>query len=98
MRTSIAARANLDLIEENYRRWRRNPESVDSGWAAFFEGFELGETPEHHRARKPARREAPAKSIADPARTRFQRKGSRSSRCIEILLRQPADDAARHDW
>ncbi len=50
MRTSIAARANLDLIEENYRRWRRNPESVDSGWAAFFEGFELGETPEHDGA------------------------------------------------
>src|SRR6266699_7116491 len=50
MRTSIAARANLDLIEENYRRWRRNPESVDSGWAAFFEGFELGEVPEHDSA------------------------------------------------
>src|SRR5205809_224161 len=50
MRTSIAARANLDLIEENYRRWRRNPESVDSGWAAFFEGFELGEVPEHDGA------------------------------------------------
>src|SRR5207245_3411811 len=50
MRTSIAARANLDLIEENYRRWQRNPESVDSGWAALFEGFELGETPEHDGA------------------------------------------------
>ena len=50
MRTSIAARANLDLIEENYRRWQRNPESVGSGWAAFFEGFELGETPEHDGA------------------------------------------------
>ncbi len=50
MRTSIAARANLDLIEENYLRWRRNPESVDSGWAAFFEGFELGEVPEHDGA------------------------------------------------
>ena len=42
MRTSIGARANLDLIEENYRRWQENPKSVDSGWAAFFEGFELG--------------------------------------------------------
>src|SRR5438552_13197518 len=50
MRTSIAARANLDLIEENYRRWRRNPESVGSGWAALFEGFELVETPEHDGA------------------------------------------------
>src|SRR5216683_7846385 len=48
MRTSIAARANLDLIEENYRRWRQNPEAVDSGWSAFFEGFELGNLPERN--------------------------------------------------
>src|ERR1043165_6389938 len=46
MRTSIDARANLDLIEENYRRWQQNPESVDSGWAAFLEGFELGNLPQ----------------------------------------------------
>jgi 2-oxoglutarate dehydrogenase E1 component len=46
MRTSIGARANLELIEENYRRWQGNPQSVDSGWAAFFEGFELGNLPQ----------------------------------------------------
>src|SRR4029077_6714531 len=46
MRTTIDARANLELIEENYRRWQRNPESVDSGWSAFFEGFELGNLPQ----------------------------------------------------
>ena len=50
MRPSIAARANLDLIEENYTRWQRDPESVDSGWAAFFEGFELGEVPDRDGA------------------------------------------------
>src|SRR2546428_13440980 len=50
MWSSLATRANLDLLDENYRRWRRNPESVDSGWAAFFEGFELGEAPEHDGA------------------------------------------------
>ena len=50
MRTSIAARANLELIEENYRRWRRNPQSVDSGWSAFFEGFELGNLPQRDGA------------------------------------------------
>src|SRR5947209_8485403 len=50
MRTSIAARANLDLIEENYRRWQENPESVDSGWSAFFEGFELGNLPQRNGA------------------------------------------------
>src|SRR5437899_7889367 len=55
MRTSIDARANLDLIEENYRRWQQNPESVDSGWSAFFEGFELGNLPSAtvRRWRKP---------------------------------------------
>ncbi len=50
MRTSIAARANLDLIEENYRRWQENPGSVDSGWSAFFEGFELGNLPQKNGA------------------------------------------------
>ncbi|MEO6872909.1 MAG: 2-oxoglutarate dehydrogenase E1 component [Chthoniobacterales bacterium] len=45
MRPSFATRGNLDLLEENYRRWKENPASVDSTWDAFFEGFELGETP-----------------------------------------------------
>src|ERR1700757_2778445 len=50
MRTSIDARANLDLIEENYRRWQENPESVHSGWSAFFEAFELGNLPQRDGA------------------------------------------------
>src|SRR5437868_4760878 len=54
MRTSIATRANLDLIEENYRRWQENPESVDSGWSAFFDGFELGNLPQRNGAAAPA--------------------------------------------
>jgi len=43
MRPSFATRLNLDLLEENYQRWQEDPESVDSGWSAFFEGFELGD-------------------------------------------------------
>ncbi|MEY2537745.1 MAG: 2-oxoglutarate dehydrogenase component [Verrucomicrobiota bacterium] len=50
MRTSISPRANLDLIETNYRRWQENPESVDAGWSAFFEGFELGNLPPQNGA------------------------------------------------
>jgi 2-oxoglutarate dehydrogenase E1 component len=50
MSTSIATRANLDLIEENYRRWQENPASVDAGWSAFFEGFELGNLPQRNGA------------------------------------------------
>src|SRR5881296_284670 len=65
MRTSIAARANLDLIEENYRRWQRNPESVDSGWSAFFEGFELGNLPQRDGATAAAAREAALQTRVD---------------------------------
>ena len=50
MRTSIDARANLHLIEEKYRLWQDSPDSVDSGWSAFFEGFELGNLPERNGA------------------------------------------------
>src|SRR5580692_2646438 len=43
---SFANRANLDLIEDEYRRWQADSQSVDERWQAFFEGFELaGRTP-----------------------------------------------------
>src|SRR5216684_6831155 len=50
MPTSIAARANLELIDQNYRRWQEDPASVGPSWAAFFEGFELGNLPERNGA------------------------------------------------
>ncbi len=65
MRTSIGARANLELIEENYRRWQRNPESVDSGWSAFFEGFELGNLPQRDGAAAADAREAALQTRVD---------------------------------
>jgi 2-oxoglutarate dehydrogenase E1 component len=65
MRTSIGARANLELIEENYRRWQRNPESVDAGWSAFFEGFELGNLPQRDGAAAAEAREAALQTRVD---------------------------------
>jgi 2-oxoglutarate dehydrogenase E1 component len=50
MQTTLGARANLDLIDQNYERWQRDPASVDPGWAAFFEGFELGNLPQKNGA------------------------------------------------
>src|SRR4029077_10175692 len=50
MRTTIAARANLELIDQNYQRWQEDPAAVDPGWAAFFEGFELGNLPQRNGA------------------------------------------------
>src|ERR1700757_3717330 len=50
MRISLGARANLDLIDQNYQRWQQDPASVDPGWAAFFEGFELGNLPQKNGA------------------------------------------------
>ncbi|HKP93120.1 MAG TPA: 2-oxoglutarate dehydrogenase E1 component [Chthoniobacterales bacterium] len=43
MHPTFATRANLDLLEQNYQRWQKNPESLDPSWLAFFEGFELGD-------------------------------------------------------
>ena len=50
---TFASRANLELIEDFYARWRADPAAVDETWRAFFEGFELaGRT-------APARRHTP---------------------------------------
>src|SRR6187551_949066 len=42
MRPSFATHLNLDILEENYRRWQDDPGALDVAWSAFFEGFELG--------------------------------------------------------
>ena len=60
MRTSIAARANLELIDQNYQRWQEDPASVDPSWVAFFEGFELGNLPQRNGAAAAAQ-----KAVAD---------------------------------
>src|SRR5689334_18554403 len=39
---TLAHRANLDLLEAAYQRWRLDPATVDESWRTFFEGFELG--------------------------------------------------------
>jgi 2-oxoglutarate dehydrogenase E1 component len=39
---TVAATANLELLESAYQSWRRDPQSVDPSWRYFFEGFELG--------------------------------------------------------
>src|SRR5262245_7158566 len=47
MPSTFASRWNLDALEAQYERWRRDPASVEESWRLFFEGFELG------RQRKP---------------------------------------------
>src|SRR5438128_10336677 len=68
MRTTIAARANLELIDQNYARWAEDPASVDSSWAAFFEGFELGNLPQRDGA--PAAAASAAERREGPLQTR----------------------------
>src|SRR5436853_5988546 len=70
MRPSIATRANLDLLEENYRRWQKDPQSVDSGWSAFFEGFELGNLPQRNGA-SAAAAAPPTQARESPLQTRI---------------------------
>jgi 2-oxoglutarate dehydrogenase E1 component len=42
MSSSVSARLNADLLEQNYQLWKNDPGAVDATWGAFFEGFELG--------------------------------------------------------
>src|SRR5205814_1782270 len=66
MSLSFAHRANLDLLEENYRRWQEDPESLDPSWLAFFEGFELGDL----QLRNGAAAMAPAAAAEQSLQTR----------------------------
>jgi len=54
MSSTIASRANTDVIESKYADWKENPQSVGEEWCSFFDGFELGLTmsPEIHRLSK----------------------------------------------
>jgi 2-oxoglutarate dehydrogenase E1 component len=96
MRTSIATRANLDLIEENYRHWQENPESVDSGWSAFFEGFELGNLPQRNgaaaRAAAPAdRREASLQTRIDGLIYAYRTLGHTIARVNPLADKRPGN-------
>lgn len=33
---------NVDVLEEYYERWRRDPNAVDESWRIFFDGYEMG--------------------------------------------------------
>ena len=46
--TTIANRWNADLIDDHYETWRTSPQSLDSEWRAFFEGFELAQDTVKH--------------------------------------------------
>src|SRR5947207_2488170 len=97
MRTSMDARANVDLIEENYRRWQENPESVDSGWSAFFEGFELGNLPERNGAvaKEPekAAREAALQTRVDGLVYAYCLLGHTIARINPVAERRPQNPA-----
>ncbi len=43
MHTTIASRWNADLIDRNFEIWLSEPDSLDSEWRAFFDGFDLAQ-------------------------------------------------------
>lgn len=61
MKSSVSARLNADLLDQQYARWCTDPNSVDPTWAAFFEGFELGVAKLEKRGEKVS-----AQPAADP--------------------------------
>ena len=86
----MAARANVDLIEENYRRWQKDPESVDSGWAAFFDGFELGSISTRNGAAKRAEpKESPLQTRIDGLVYAYRTLGHTVARVNPLAEKRP---------
>ena len=93
MRTTIAARANLELIDQNYARWQQDPASVDPSWAAFFEGFELGNLPQKNGAavavpQKPTR-ESPLQTRIDGLVYAYRTLGHTIARVNPLAEKRP---------
>src|SRR5689334_3928 len=42
MSHQLAARSNMEILEDLYQRWRQDPSQVEESWRLFFEGFDLG--------------------------------------------------------
>ena len=59
------ALANKDYVEEQYRRWKADPRSVDESWALFFAGFELAGRRNGAASSRPGPRPARAAAGAD---------------------------------
>ena len=59
MRTAVATRIDVNLLEDQYSRWKQNPQDVEATWSAFFEGFELGLTQKPNGAPPSATASAP---------------------------------------
>ncbi|MEY2602010.1 MAG: 2-oxoglutarate dehydrogenase component, partial [Verrucomicrobiota bacterium] len=94
MRTSIAARANLDLIDQNYQRWQEDSASVDPSWAAFFEGFELGNLPQRNGAAaatapRTAARESPLQTRLDGLVYAYRTLGHTIARVNPLAEKRP---------
>src|SRR5436853_6348976 len=94
MPTSIAARANLELIDQNYQRWQEDPASVDPSWAAFFEGFELGNLPQRNgaaatTAQRPGLRESPLQTRIDGLVYAYRTLGHTIARVNPLAEKRP---------
>jgi 2-oxoglutarate dehydrogenase E1 component len=66
MSASLSPRLNLDLLEENYEAWKKDPTSVAPTWSAFFEGFELGSAQLEKKNQKGKEAQATAAEAAPP--------------------------------
>ncbi len=67
MSTAVATRIDPKLLEDQYSRWKQNPEGVEATWAAFFQGFELG------LAENPDGAASPTPNLAElPLQTRVE--------------------------
>ncbi len=69
---------STEYIEQQYRLWQQDPESVGKDWQFFFQGFELGLTEKPARAEEPSAEEG----VCEPCDEESVRKQSK----VEALV------------
>src|SRR3989440_2310137 len=93
MPTTIAARANLELIDQNYERWQEDPAAVDPSWAAFSDGFELGNLPQKNGAAvatpRPVTSESPLQTRIDGLVYAYRTLGHTIARVNPLAEKRP---------
>jgi len=85
MNSTVSARLNADLLDEKYEQWSDDPLSVDAEWAAFFDGFELGNAQTTKEREDAGLTEEASTVMAPAADSDSERNLSFRGKCVSLV-------------
>ncbi len=85
MKSTVSARLNADLLDEKYEQWRDDPRSVDPNWAAFFDGFELGNAQTKKEKEETGTNNNLTPSAVNPSEESSEQNLSFRGKCVSLV-------------